>query len=236
MYFWTRNRHGEVSQLTAALLNLLTALQEPMEEWSGTALQCLEKQWPLVAAEWSKELKGSHTKHVLIQDKSNPKKALVAISPCQIHGEELLYTASDNYHLILENHFRPILTDASWEGDTENINEWCFSFIQALNIMKHWSKPPKCLGKAKTSFHFKSIWKHNHGSHWQPWLLDCRPKTTSATGRRRQEQLLWQPCQHHISPRDCRRAEKSVLLEYEMGTWFSQHKQPTSTTFQGTPI
>lgn len=135
------------------------------------------------------ELKGSHTKHVLTQDKSNPKKALVAISPCQIHGEELLYTASDNYHLILENHFRPILTDASWEGDTENINEWCFSFIQALNIMKHWSKPPKCLGKAKTSFHFKSIWKHNHGSHWQPWLLDCRPKTTSATGRRRQERL-----------------------------------------------
>lgn len=83
------------------------------------------------------ELKGSYTKHVLTHNKSNPKKALVAISPRQIHGEELLYTASDNYHLLLENHFRPTLTDASWEGDTENINEWYFSFIQALNTIKH---------------------------------------------------------------------------------------------------
>lgn len=35
------------------------------------------------------------------------------------------------------------------------------------------------------------------------------------TGRRRQK-LLQQPCQCLTSPRDCRRVEKSVLLEYEM--------------------
>lgn len=34
---------------------------------------------------------------------------------------------------------------------------------------------------------------------------------------RRRQELLRQPCQHLTSPRDCRRVEKSVSLEYEMG-------------------
>lgn len=68
------------------------------------------------------ELTGSYTKHDLTYDKSNPKKALEAIYPCQTHREELFYTDSDNCCLLLENHFRSTLTDASWEGDTENIN------------------------------------------------------------------------------------------------------------------
>lgn len=63
-----------------------------------------------------RELKGSYTKLVLTQDKSNPKKALEAICPHQTRREELLYIASDNHHLLLENHFRPMLTDASWEN------------------------------------------------------------------------------------------------------------------------
>lgn len=176
------------------------------------------------------ELKGSYAKRVLTQDKSNPKKALEAICLHQIHREELLYTASDNCHLLLENQFRPMLTDASWEGDTENIKEQYFSFTQPLNIIKHKSKPQKCSGKAKTSFNFKSIWKRNHGCQWQSWLSDCSLETTS------RQELLQQPCQHLTSPRDCRRVEKSDLLEYGMGAWFSQHKHPTSTTFQGMPI
>lgn len=30
-----------------------------------------------------------------------------------------------------------MLTDASWEEDTENIKEQYFSFTQGLNIIKH---------------------------------------------------------------------------------------------------
>lgn len=50
------------------------------------------------------------------------------------------------------------------------------------------------------------------------------------------QELLRQPCQHHTSPGDCRSAERSVWLEYEMEPDLANTNTPTLPPFREHPL